>query len=451
MNKSKGGKAIAAGGYGCVFYPSLPCIGTGRAPNSVSKIFSEEQDLYQEYDDANKVKKELISIPDYSRYFVLDLSSCKTKVELFTPSDLNDYDKKCGKKVISYNKLVTQSNKGNLTILNIPYSGVEISYFLASNSKKNINEWNKNMIDLLLNGIITMNQKGVYHSDIKDTNILVDNNNIPRLIDWGLVEFKSKSSFYSSSNYYGLWKNRPFMVNSPYSIVFNTQSFVSSLKNYNGPFEKKELTDFLDTFVEKIAIEGHFEYISYSILPYIYKEYFDLLPTNEYLEAGHIIIVEYLCNVLLKYNKNITKYFEDVFSKNTDIWGFVMSYFPIVSEDNGTSFSKKIIKIIRYMIENMQSVYDINYIIQELTGSGSNIISPVSSVSPIEPVKTVKKVAAPVKQVASPVKQVVAPVKQVESGNFYTAQLIPNVKAVPKRCPKGTRRNKKTGNCEPKQ
>jgi serine/threonine protein kinase len=482
MNKSKGGKAIAAGGYGCVFYPSLPCVGTGRTPNSVSKIFSGSEFLSEEERDTNKVKQKLSSIPNYSRYFVLDISSCNTNVDLFTSSDLEDYDKKCEKKVLRYSTMVHQSKNRTLKILNIPYAGVEINYFVTSNSKQTINEWNKNMIDLLLNGIIPMNRKGVYHSDIKDTNILVDKNNIPRLIDWGLVEFKSKSSSYSSNKYYGIWKNRPFMVNSPYSIVFNTELFVSSLKSYNGPFEKKELTNFLNTFVSRLRTEnyGHFDYISYNILPHIYKEYFDSQNKNKYLESGQIIIVEYLCNVLLKYNKNITRYFEEVFSKNTDIWGFVMSYFPIVTGDNGASdFSKRIIKIIRYMIENMQSVYDINYIVQELTGSGSNV-NPVAQVEPVAQVAPVAKVS-PVKQVAqvkqvSPVKQVaqVEPVKQVakrcpkgtrrnkktgncepsgkepsgkkSSGKFYTANLIP----VSKRCPKGTRRNKKTGNCEPK-
>ena len=65
-----------------------------------------------------------------------------------------------------------------------------------------------------------------------------------------------------------------------------------------------------------------------------------------------------------------------------------------------------------------------------------NKVVTSKKVNKVVPVKKVKKVSSPVKKVSSPVKKVSSPVKKVSSP----------VKKV--RCPKGSRRNKKTGNCD---
>ena len=75
--------------------------------------------------------------------------------------------------------------------LNIPNGGIPIDDFVYNNGSYNkLYKLQDNLISLLEKGIIPMNKKYIFHSDIKDSNILVDvkkNTMKTRLIDWGLT------------------------------------------------------------------------------------------------------------------------------------------------------------------------------------------------------------------------------------------------------------------------
>ncbi len=77
-------------------------------------------------------------------------------------------------------------------ILNLPYGGIPVDdYIYQEDAFEKLYEVHLSLISLLKNGIIPMNQKNVYHNDIKDSNVLVEK--LPgeeiktRLIDWGLA------------------------------------------------------------------------------------------------------------------------------------------------------------------------------------------------------------------------------------------------------------------------
>ena len=100
----------------------------------------------------------------------------------------------------------------DLKIINIPYGGVDLenyqdqrieyadaaslSHILKKTYKETLNKsfayTNYALIDLLKNGIVEMNKRGLYHCDIKAGNILrdgklKDEHPKVRLIDWGLA------------------------------------------------------------------------------------------------------------------------------------------------------------------------------------------------------------------------------------------------------------------------
>ena len=54
----------------------------------------------------------------------------------------------------------------------MPYAGITVeSFIMNSKSYEKIIKINNKLIDLLLNGILPMNDLNVYHNDIKDSNI----------------------------------------------------------------------------------------------------------------------------------------------------------------------------------------------------------------------------------------------------------------------------------------
>ena len=98
---------------------------------------------------------------------------------------------------------------------------------------------------------------------------------------------------------------------------------------------------------------GHYKTII-SILHYIYKIYAvdNGYNTIDYNVLIQTTIIEYIQAVLLSYvddngNFKDVDYYYDVFSKNVDIWGFLMGYIYII--EKGINYSND--KFVDYMID----------------------------------------------------------------------------------------------------
>jgi serine/threonine protein kinase len=100
-----------------------------------------------------------------------------------------------------------------------------------------------------------MNQKGIYHCDLKESNILVDDTNPnpeyinTRIIDWGL------STKYNNSRNNAVPKvllNRPFQYNVPFSSVLFNETFKKMYKEFLEENEDSDITYFkIHAFVIK--------------------------------------------------------------------------------------------------------------------------------------------------------------------------------------------------------
>ena len=78
---------------------------------------------------------------------------------------------------------------------------------------------------------------------------------------------------------------------------------------------------------------GHKDYIM-ELLDNIYKPLY-----NNKQNVATTIIIEYISTVLEKYTDenylfNSKDYFQNVFIKNVDIWGFLMSYIDLITQKN---------------------------------------------------------------------------------------------------------------------
>jgi hypothetical protein len=248
----------------------------------------------------------------------------------------------------------------------MPYGGVTIETFITNNKNYNkLVEINNHLINLLKNGIIPMNNKNIYHSDIKSSNILI--NEIPknksmnvRLIDWSLtVEYKP----FENNSFPDNWKNRPLQFNVPFSIILFTDLFVDKYSKFLNQKKKSKqgITNFIKNYLVMWFEErglGHFKYINkimymlfYHDISAKYKsssnetksenksddsEHYNNL--KKYVEEKLTIpyIVNYLVEILLHFTKfksdgslNLRVYLDNVFIKIIDIWGFIISYVPL--------------------------------------------------------------------------------------------------------------------------
>ena len=344
--KKKGGKVIASGGYGCVFRPMLKCTGTlKRTPNTISKLMTKNHAI-DEYNEILRLNKLLTKIPNYKDYFLIyGTTICKPAA--LSHEDLESYNHKCSalpKDDITKKNINTKLDK--LMMVNIPDGGLPVDDYIYSNgSYPKIYKVYSNLIDLLKNGIIPMNEHRVYHSDIKDSNVLIDGTSgIARLIDWGLtVEYNPTTKLEFPHN----WKNRPLQFNVPFSVILFTDAFNTKYTAYlkkGGKTTAEELTPFVTSYLKtwmKYRGFGHYKLIN-EIMYMLHSNKIKHIPMKQrpdMIEKEITVptIVNYIVDVLVHYTKfkedgslNLREYLDDVYIKIVDIYGFINIYFPLL-------------------------------------------------------------------------------------------------------------------------
>ena len=361
---STGGKVIASGGFGCVFNPALKCQGrTKSEKNKVTKLMIEKHAI-DEYNEINGIKTKLEGIPNYKNYFLLNnFTLCKPAK--LTKNDLQGFSKKCSAlPKDDINKKNINENLDKLMIINMPNGGVPVDDYLYENgSFKKIYLTHMSLVKLLKNGIVNMNKKNVYHADIKDSNVLVDDKEgiKTRLIDWGLslqyIPFKNEP-------FPRTWRNRPLQFNVPFSVIIFSDSFVEKythfIENGGKPVES-ELKPFVFNFIHfwmKERGAGHYKFIN-EIMYVLYsdkykKQLLSDVPKVIETQITMIFIVNYITHILIHFTKfrkdgtlNLRDYFDNVFIKIVDIWGFISIYYPMLElmSNNYDSLTEKELKI----------------------------------------------------------------------------------------------------------
>jgi hypothetical protein len=381
VNNTLGGKAIASGGFGCVFYPALKCKDSvNRDSNKISKLFTNKYAL-TEYNEIQLLKPLLKQIPNYSDFFIINNLTLCTPDKL-SSDDLINFNNKCNS-ITNKTDLTINNNLDEFKILNMPYGGITISNYILNNinvidtrSYIHFININNSLIKLLKNGIIPMNNLNIYHGDIKESNILIDIKETPlkpKIIDWGLT------IIYNNNNDVIIpkqWWNRPLQFNVPFSnILFSTdffdlvKVFISNKtikKNLNNC--KTFMKDYMTMFLRKNT-RGHHLYIQYM---------FSLLFENKSQHEN--IIIDYNSKILFKFkgstNFDFMAYINTVYKKNVDVWGFIVSYIPILEllvkneyqlSTNIRTALKKIKQLfIKYLYNTSTSPIDINMLTQDL-------------------------------------------------------------------------------------
>jgi hypothetical protein len=365
-NKKRGGRAVDAGSYGCVFIPALKCKNSANPYNEnyVSKLMYKE-DTKLEMDEMKKVEDIIKYIPNNENYFIISQTYACDPDKITSEENLESFESKC--KLFTkrgIDKMNLNENLNKLSLLNMPNGGLNIEKYCLKMLGDSANKYalfiklNGALIELLKNGIVPMIKQGFNHYDIKAGNILYSSDGHARLIDWGLAGSNDGKTIPEAI------KNRSIAFNMPFSdIFFNSyikQWLPEEIRKIKASLKFRDKNEGQHELLKVIAVnminksieetsEGHFEYITANILHDIYKIYaskgkYDLL---DYNVLAYTTLIEYIQAVLIKYvdengKFNDVGYFYDVFVHNVDIWGFIMTYAPIV-EDGADKIHKDII------------------------------------------------------------------------------------------------------------
>ena len=348
QNQSLGGKVIGSGGFGCVFDPALKCEGSSkREAKKISKLMTQKHAI-KEYEKINSIKEKLKDIHNHRKYYLLyDAVLCKPGS--LTSTDLTNYVGKCKtleKKGITKGNVNTNLDK--LMILNMPNGGIPVDdYIYSQDSIGNLKNFNNRMIELLLYGVIPMNEKFVFHSDIKDSNVLVKEEEgklLTRLIDWGLsTEYEP----FKDNEFPMSWRDRPLQFNAPFSVIIFSDFFIEKYTKYlkdGGKTDPDSLKPFVLDFIHSWIKErgaGHYKFINDIMFMLFSKDLTSISEGSkgEYIETNFTMdyITSYIVAVLEKFTKfkedgslNLREYLDNVYIKIVDVYGFISVYYPLL-------------------------------------------------------------------------------------------------------------------------
>jgi hypothetical protein len=426
MRDKSGGKAIAAGGFGCVFEPALKCKGKSRE-SGISKVLIKKY-AEDEMNEMKNVSNVLTKINNHNDYFV-GATATMCELDPLTTDDKLNFNTKCDnliKKGINESNVNTKLNE--LRSIDLPYGGLEIMNFLKKYGLTgyNFGKVNTSLIKLLNKAIVPMNNLKLLHLDLKSPNILINDSYQTKIIDWGLSAIQTDVDVIPDAI-----KNRPFMYNTPFSVCL----FNNKFKN----FIRTKITNILRTLGKPITslnsirediklsmyewiylfrndgYSGHYNYIStlfkneilmnYSDYP---KDYTNTINNTEYYEMlnGSYLknyIVNELTEVVIKYTTvsgdfEDVKFFNEAYKHNVDIWGFLSTYYDILSLCRSGSLlphkespvlSHNIIGILnKYLFNPKQQIEPINIedLSRDLNSLNSLVGYSTKTPSPLTPV-----------------------------------------------------------------
>jgi serine/threonine protein kinase len=166
-----GGKLLDEGMYGCIFTPPLEC------KTKTKKTLDEDPDnppigkliLKSAAELEYSISKVIHQIPLWKNYFIVSESICEPAA---TQKDkqLADCD------VLNDNKI------SNFRILTMPYGGTALNIYRFNISNFDFMDF----VIHLIEGCALLNLFGIVHRDIHQGNILVDDEQVPRIIDFNL-------------------------------------------------------------------------------------------------------------------------------------------------------------------------------------------------------------------------------------------------------------------------
>jgi len=447
-NFSLGGRAIASGGFGCVFLPPLKCKGSDRPVGKVVSKLLTTKNAEKEFDEAKEIQSMLqtnLSLDTYNRYYIFPEKLCEP--DALTKADLENFEQKCKsltKRGISSDNINT--NLDSVRIIELTDGGSDLSKAIKGmKTNDDLSKMNKIIIDLLVNAIVPMNRLGILHFDLKSANILMDDTSQLRIIDWGLSVISKNNTIPIGST------SRPIQYNLPFSTVLFNDKIMNDINKglkqlYFDTNYTESIKPELSALVHQIVVEhfsksdkGHIEYVSENIeilfnIPGK-RNYFIYNLLSNYLTEAIINFINPITQTF-----DVTKYFNDVCMKNCDIWGLITIYNDILIHYEGLSLFKSnasdVLKQLRLFV--MRYLYS-----PEFAGKPIDITKLVAELKLIMPFSGSIKNASTIKNAS----------KSSESKNNSVIDLVSvsspvKKKTRRKRCKNGTRRNKKTGECE---
>lgn len=185
-----GRKLLGKGGYGCSFYPALTCTDPAKnATKMVGKIFLYPDGAKEELAQTHLVRQ----IDPTQKFFLYPKDSCTVAFQTYVKEGASSCK-------------VKGASKEMLQLL-MPHGGRTLEQFLKKTPLQSIPRIEMlRILQRIFYGIRILGENGIAHQDIKCPNIVLNNRDGLKLIDWGTTitaanRFTDKNNMYGASDY----------------------------------------------------------------------------------------------------------------------------------------------------------------------------------------------------------------------------------------------------------
>lgn len=468
---SDGGKAIASGGYGCVFRPAIACKGESKPrSNSISKLMTRTK-AEAEMDEVRDAKSILEKIPDYSKYFAL------TNYHMCVPGKLTEEDEKSfdvecrGPLAVPLAHVNKHPDTYRLVIS--PDLGTDLSKAVKSMFKnaattpgsegykdllRNLVNLNNTSADFLQNGLAKMARLRFYHSDVKPQNVMTDYNvelSKPSFTQMKLIDFGLALPHGGGAEYV----NTFIMFNAPVSGFMFDRSTVYDINHIlrrASHVNDQQYESFVSNEMEKVINKHVFRDSSRTHIPYM-----EGVGSAAYGISGKKFrtflkrfYVAYCSDIVISFTKrgydgnpafDMEKYWDEVLRFNLDIWGFLTTFLLMASYSRNShpDIAAKYLAIVEgylYTTAFASRKIPVDDVVTSLTGISADF---TKQLTPSRPVAAVKRITIQPKKVVRTQKKRLVVVKDFKASNEQPLRSVVSVKSNKKRCPKGYVRHRK--------
>jgi serine/threonine protein kinase len=313
-------EVLDEGGFGCVIRPPLNCNKGPKTPSSmVSKLQLKKYAIY-EMSQLDKLKKICRKIPNCQNYAVIDVKICTPKIPKQNKNKtrcslLEEFSESLyyisRKKRVKKKTLKLKSKIDKIKILNMPYSGVNLHRYILKHvdfkKPETFIKINNSIIDMYQNFIMILNKNNFYHNDIKTLNILVDNDERFRLIDFGI---SNKIVF-----------SHQFIFNKPYMYILLSDYFLEKIEELKqkGHLIRKFVEPLILNYVTLIKINKSQDYLyTKEILEFLFP---NSTSNNDTINS---LLLETLIQTSLTYNTS--NEWVNIYIHNLDIVSVALMY-----------------------------------------------------------------------------------------------------------------------------
>jgi serine/threonine protein kinase len=258
-NRAAISRVINQGGFGCIFYPSLPCKKETKRNSKTNSSEYVSKLVKNNFSSENEIRigKIIQGIPFYSLYYVPVIQSCAASLAKVNEREIKNCSIISGKS----SSTSTATNAGSKKFILLKMKYVEnikfTKYLLSISNKKHILNTLFDTYSYFLFSLEQLMKNGIVHYDFKWDNAVIDlKTELPVILDFGisipinLLLKLDKDQDQDNTDAYEAYRDYFYIYFPEYSLWCIEIHLINYVLNKHSRITPESLQGTIETYVD---------------------------------------------------------------------------------------------------------------------------------------------------------------------------------------------------------